>query len=192
MDEFSQSLFESIIDHRLGQADLDHVLRALSEADRAEFMEKVGGLIKRIGAFVEVSQELTGSPSLDELLPRLMSIVTESLFVERSSLFLHDRDTGELFTRIAQGDGVGEIRVPAGAGIAGAVFRSGRGEIIADAYADARFNPGADKATGFRTRNILCCPVMGREGPIVQIGSAIGSSPTASSSSSTKTCTPTR
>jgi len=166
MDEFSQSLFESIIDHRLGQADLDHVLRALSEADRAEFMEKVGGLIKRIGAFVEVSQELTGSPSLDELLPRLMSIVTESLFVERSSLFLHDRDTGELFTRIAQGDGVGEIRVPAGAGIAGAVFRSGRGEIIADAYADARFNPGADKATGFRTRNILCCPVMGREGPI--------------------------
>ncbi len=162
MDDFSENLFESIIDHRLGQQDLERVLRALSKADRAEFMQKVGGLIKRIGAFVEVSQELTGSPSLDELLPRLMHIVTESLYAERSSLFLYDRENDELYTRVAQGDGVGEIRIPAGAGIAGAVFRSGRGVIIDDAYADERFNSAADKATGFRTRNILCVPVRGR------------------------------
>ena len=166
MDELSENLFEAIVEHRLGQHDLERLLRALSETDRAEFTEKVGGLIKRIGAFVEVSQELTGSPSLDELLPRLMSIVTESLFAERSSLFLYDRETDELFTRVAQGDEVGEIRIPAGAGIAGSVFRSETAVIIDDAYADARFNPAADKATGFRTRNILCAPVHGREGCI--------------------------
>ncbi len=166
MDDFSENLFESIVDHRLGQNDLERLVQALSETDRTEFMDKVGSLIKRIGAFVEVSQELTGSPSLDELLPRLMGIVTESLLAERSSLFVYDRETDELFTRVAQGDGVGEIRVPAGGGIAGAVFRAGRAEIIPDAYADPRFNSGADKATGFRTRNILCAPVRGREGPI--------------------------
>lgn len=166
MDDFSENLFESIVDHRLGQRDLDRLLQALSDADRVEFMDEVGSLIKRIGAFVEVSQEPTGSPSLDELLPRLMGIVTESLLAERSSLFVYDRETDELFTRVAQGDGVGEIRIPADAGIAGAVFKAGKAEIIGDVYADPRFNPAADKATGFRTRDVLCAPVKGREGPI--------------------------
>ena len=35
---------------------------------------------------------------------------------------------------------------------------------IPDAYADSRFNRTVDKATGFRTRNILCVPLIDRAG----------------------------
>ena len=31
--------------------------------------------------------------------------------------------------------------------------------MIDDAYQDVRFNQAVDRATGFRTRNILCVPV---------------------------------
>ena len=32
---------------------------------------------------------------------------------------------------------------------------------VPDAYADTQFNPAVDRATGFHTRNILACPLLG-------------------------------
>jgi sigma-B regulation protein RsbU (phosphoserine phosphatase) len=52
-----------------------------------------------------------------------------------------------------------KIRVEPGQGIAGWVFQHGQSQLIPDAYADPRFFSGADKASGFRTRSILCAPL---------------------------------
>ena len=57
-----------------------------------------------------------------------------------------------------------ELRVKADAGLVGAAFQSSEVLNIPDAYADPRFNRTVDKATGFRTRNILCAPVIDRAG----------------------------
>ncbi len=152
-------LVKSVFEHRLKQADLDRILAALSRTDRDELLVKMGDLLRRMSALVEVSSKLNDTLALDVLLPRLIEIVTDTLNAERSTLFLHDAETDELFSRVAQGESIGEIRIPAGAGIAGSVFRAGKGEIIADAYADPRFNQEVDRRTGYRTRNILCTPV---------------------------------
>ncbi|MCP5151504.1 MAG: GAF domain-containing protein [Ectothiorhodospiraceae bacterium] len=152
-------LVRTVLEHRLRQADLERILHALSERDRSELLHKVGDLLRHISALVEVSSKMSDTLSLDILLPRLMTIVTETLGADRSTLFLYDEETDELFSRVAQGEQVGEIRIPAGAGIAGSVFSTGEGCIIADAYADPRFNPEVDRRTGYRTRNILCLPV---------------------------------
>lgn len=48
-----------------------------------------------------------------------------------------------------QGEGLSEIRIPSGAGIAGSVFKSGEALVIPDAYADARFNRDVDRGTLF-------------------------------------------
>ena len=152
-------LVTSVFEHRLRQSDLDRILAALSRTDRNELLVKMGDLLRRMSALVEVSSKLNDTLALDVLLPRLIEIVTESLGAERSTLFLHDVETDELYSRVAQGARMGEIRIPADAGIAGSVFRAGRGEIIADAYEDPRFNAEVDRRTGFRTRNILCTPV---------------------------------
>ena len=65
------------------------------------------------------------------------------------------------------GEGIGEIRLPNTAGIAGSVFTSGKTMNIPYAYADLRFNPSFDKQTGYFTRSILCVPVVNKNGKVI-------------------------
>ena len=53
-----------------------------------------------------------------------------------------------------------EIRFPASSGVAGWVASNKMILNIKNAYNDFRFNPEIDKVTGFRTRTILCHPVL--------------------------------
>src|SRR5437879_6528324 len=90
--------------------------------------------VRRLRVLAEVADTVTHALSLDRQLPRLIDLITEALRAERATLFLYDRDAGELFSRVLLGDGVTEIRLPATAGIAGAVFSAGIAETIPDVY----------------------------------------------------------
>jgi adenylate cyclase len=111
-----------------------------------------------------VSHDLAGELQLEILIARVMRATTELLNAERSTLFIYDEKTHELFSLFAEGDLVHEIRVPADRGIAGAVFTTGKPENITDPYSDPRFNPEVDRATGFVTRSILCQPILDKHG----------------------------
>jgi len=124
---------------------------------------------RRLRVLVEVADTVTQELALDRQLPRLIELIAEALDAERASLFLYDRDTDELFSRVASGTGVTEIRIPSHAGIAGAVFCASEPEIIPDAYQDPRFNQEIDRRTGYRTRNILCVPLRDRDGQAVGV-----------------------
>lgn len=87
-----------------------------------------------------VSQQLAALETLDDMLEHLMNITTSEIGAERGTLFLNDPDTGELYSRIALGSQAREIRLMNNDGIAGAVFQTGDGMIIEDAYSDERFN----------------------------------------------------
>ncbi len=158
----SLDIVKTVFQRRLQQADMDRILAELSAADRQELIAKMGSLLDRISALVEVYNKVSDTLSLDVMLPRLMAIITEALRADRSTLFLNDTDTGELFSRVAQGDKIGEIRFPNQLGIAGSVFTKGQPVLIPDAYADPRFNQEVDKKTGYRTRNILCAPLVNK------------------------------
>jgi HD-GYP domain-containing protein (c-di-GMP phosphodiesterase class II) len=106
---------------------------------------------------------------LDTLLALVMKRVTTVLEAERSSLFLVDHDTNELWSRIAQESEISEIRFPVGKGIAGFVAQSRQVVNIPDAYADQRFNKEIDKKTGFKTRNILCAALVGRNDTVIGV-----------------------
>ena len=87
-------------------------------------------------------------------------MTTEELGADRGSLFLNDPLTGELYSRVAQGDLTREIRILNTTGIAGSIFQSGEGEIIHNAYEDERFNSKIDEQTGYVTKNRCgCLPV---------------------------------
>jgi adenylate cyclase len=159
-------IVQTVFSHRLQQADLERILHLLSVEDRDELLTKVGELLGRVSALVEVSHRVHDTLSLDILLPRLMAIVTEALDADRSSLFLYDDRTDELYSRVAQGAETSELRFPAGAGVAGSVFRSNRATLIDDAYADKRFNREIDQRTGYHTRNIICAPITNNGTPI--------------------------
>lgn len=84
---------------------------------------------------------------------------------ERCALFLMDEKTNELYFKPV-GDSehsqarLKEIRFPASSGVAGWVASNKKTLNLKNAYHDARFNPDVDKKTGFRTRTILCHPVL--------------------------------
>ena len=44
---------------------------------------------------------------------------------------------------------------------------------IPDAYKDPRFNPSIDQQTGYRTRSILCLPILNEKGQCVAVAEAL-------------------
>ncbi|MDP1536314.1 MAG: GAF domain-containing protein [Burkholderiales bacterium] len=166
-------IIRGILERRLQQSDIERLLGGLSDAEKTQLLIRITELVRRTTALVDVANRVSDTLSLDVLFPRLMEVVTETLNVERSSLFLYDAETEELFSRVMQGNAMGEVRFPADRGIAGSVFTSGKGEIIADAYADSRFNRKVDTETGYRTRNMLCVPIRNKKQAVIGVTQAL-------------------
>lgn len=116
-----------------------------------------------------ISQDLMGELHLDLLLERIMRATTELLDADRSTLFLYDSRTDELWSRFAEGLDSREIRIPASYGVAGSVFRSGEAANITNAADDPRFNPEVDKKTGYQTKSILALPVVNKAGECIGV-----------------------
>lgn len=118
---------------------------------------------------LDVVSEVSTEINLGPLLTKIIETVTKMLGAERSTLFLNDPKTGQLYTEIGQGLGATRIRFPNHVGIAGAVFTSKTTINIPHAYADLRFNPAFDRQTGFFTRSILCVPVFNKDGTVIGV-----------------------
>ena len=114
--------------------------------------------------FLDIVSQVSSELELGPLLERIIGTVTKMLNAERSTLFINDEKTNELYTEVAEGVGKTVIRFPNHLGIAGTVFTSGQALNIPHAYADLRFNPGVDRSTGYFTRSMLCTPVINKEG----------------------------
>ena len=108
---------------------------------------------------LNVMRAVSSELEVDQLLQTIVAKTSEALNADRCTLFLVDRKTGELWSKVAQGMSMKEIRVPRGGGIAGHVALTGDTVNIPDAYQDSRFNPEVDRRTGYRTQSILCMPV---------------------------------
>ncbi|MAH84742.1 MAG: adenylate/guanylate cyclase domain-containing protein [Rhodospirillaceae bacterium TMED8] len=152
---------------RFTKEDLDIVEAITAQAavslQNAQGMEEMVKSREKEMQFLDIVSDVTAEIDLGSLLQRVMVESTRMLNADRSTLFLNDPKTNELFSRVAMGDGIGEIRLPNDAGIAGAVFQSRETVNIPYAYADLRFNPGFDKQTGYFTQSILCVPIINKD-----------------------------
>lgn len=111
----------------------------------------------QMGLVLDVSRMLAVTADLDLLLRRIAEAVTALLNCERASIFLHDAEKRELWTKVALGRQ--EIRMPVGQGIVGHVFNSNEPLHVPRPYDDPRFNREPDLRTGFVTRNLLAVPM---------------------------------
>ncbi|MCX5812343.1 MAG: GAF domain-containing protein [Proteobacteria bacterium] len=162
-------IVNKFLERRLQQTDIQNILSTLDTTSREGFLSKITDVLVKLTALLEVSKKVSDTLELDILLDRMIAITTEAINTDRGTLFLNDKNTEELFSRIAQGNLKNEIRFPNHMGIAGAVFKSGEAIIINDAYADPRFNQEIDKKTGYRTRNILCAPIKTKHNEIIGV-----------------------
>jgi sigma-B regulation protein RsbU (phosphoserine phosphatase) len=126
-----------------------------------------------LSALLEISLAMGREVHLVNVLRVIMQKTTELLEAERSSLFLYDGKKDELWSMVAQGLEIEEIRFPSGTGIAGDVAATLKTANIPDAWEDPRFNPDFDKKTGFRTRSVLCMPLINSEGALTGVIQAL-------------------
>ncbi|MEG4024762.1 GAF domain-containing protein [Microcoleus sp. S13C4] len=124
-----------------------------------------------VAALLRATTTLGQSLDLETTLRSVMDQARDLMQADRSTLFLLNRETNELWTKVAKADGktMMEIRIPANRGIAGYVASTGQPLNITDAYDDPRFDPSTDQQTGYRTRTVLCMPVHNAKGELIGV-----------------------
>ncbi len=135
----------------------------------AQFIERMHAIRRKEMEFIDVVSEVTADINLGSLLQKVMGEATRLLNAERSTLFLNNEKTNELWSEVGQGLESVQIHLPNHLGIAGTVFSSGKAINIPYAYADLRFNPVFDKKTGYFTRSILCVPIINKHGKVIGV-----------------------
>ena len=124
---------------------------------------------RNLKALLGVAKALASEIKLDNLLQVIVAKAAEVMDAERATLFLYDQPRNELWSKTTQKLEINEIRIPVGVGIAGTVAKTRALINIADAHADPRFDPTFDKQTGYRTRSILCLPLIGNGDSLVGV-----------------------
>jgi putative ABC transport system ATP-binding protein len=155
--------------HRSGE--LGRHLRELTEP---EFLQVLDGMTTEFAQLLQ-SLDVANAGATGALLDQVLNVVADrvrdKLSAERTTVFLVDERRGELWSKVAhhEGDGLLDIRLPIGTGIAGKVAQTGAILNIADPYHHPDFNPDVDRRSRFTTRSILAMPVMGRSGAVVGV-----------------------
>jgi len=112
---------------------------------------------------LSVARNLTSTLDVDILLKKISALAEEKLDSEASAIMLMDEDGKNLSFKVAggtKGGVVQRMKVPVGQGIAGWVAETRQPAIVNDVSNDPRFTGAQDKSSGFKTRKILCVPMM--------------------------------
>ncbi len=109
---------------------------------------------------VKLSALLNLESDMDTILSVSMYEINKYMGAERSSIFLLDPLKQQLTSYSSLDLAKQEIRMSKSTGVAGWVLEHRMPAVINDAYNDSRFFRGVDDMTGFRTRNLICCPLI--------------------------------
>jgi len=118
-------------------------------------------------SLVKIGRSITAVTDINVLLKVIAEETKIAIQADRCTVFLLDKNTNELWSKVALGMDSEEIRFPADKGLAGYVVKTGEPLNISDAYNDSRFNPDIDKKTGYRTKTILCMPIKNNNKEII-------------------------
>ena len=132
----------------------------LKEDKQKNIYHKELDTILRFGALIN------SSLNIDNVLDSAMQWAEEFMDAEASTVYELDAERDELFIRLARGekkDPIKNIRLKVGEGISGSVVQTGKPEVIQDVSKDKRFSDKFDRLTGFKTRSMICVPLILRD-----------------------------
>lgn len=122
--------------------------------------EKLTRRLDRLRATLEIARTFASAREPQELLELIAHEATRLLGSDRASIFLWDRDQKQLVACPALGVEGGKLWLPDNRGIVGQVIQTGETVRVDDAYADSRFDKSVDTKSGYRTRTLLCVPLV--------------------------------
>ena len=117
---------------------------------------------QRLSAILDMTARWNQSRATDQLLIEIAETSTRLLGAERATIFLPDGSGKTLIGKPALGVESGQINIPAGVGVVGAVIESGQPQRVdEDIAAEQRqINREVDDALEFETRSLLCVPLI--------------------------------
>ena len=153
----------------------------------------------RSSSLLSIARALAAETRLSHIVHIIVTQVPELIDCDRCTLFFVDRETKELIARrsgsggrrktfvswvfgqmeapaLPFGEGEDELRLPM-KGLAGVVAMSGQCVKLDDVHLDGRFDPSMDKETGYRTRSMLCVPMVDNKGECIGVIQAINKNP---------------
>jgi serine/threonine-protein kinase len=119
--------------------------------------------VERVRSALEMTCGLLAARDLDGQLRLLCETATRLANAQFATIYLLDRQSGELRSRVLLDERVREICLPLGVGVAGNVAVTGETVNLPDAYTDQRFYRAIDQQSGRRTRSLLTFPMAGRD-----------------------------
>jgi putative ABC transport system ATP-binding protein len=143
------------------------MMRHVISMSSNQFLELLDQMTSEFDQFlrtVDLGNQEAIEALFDQMLEAVVLKIRELLHADRGTIFLVDREHGQLRSKIAHGDGSKplEIVIPIESGIAGYVARAGETLNIQDPYSHPDFNRDIDRETGYRTHSILCMPIFDR------------------------------
>ncbi len=131
--------------------------------EKSRFLKEAQNRATQLATLREVSVAMSSTLKLDDALQQVMSRAVEILHAEAGSLLLLDARGEQLTFEVVLGPTGKElegVKTPVGKGIVGTVAETGDPLIINDVAGDSRFNMAFDEATEFKTKDILCVPMI--------------------------------
>ena len=132
-------------------------------ANRRNFDRSLKSKVDKYEQLFQVGQIITSEINFDVLFEVIIEQTNKIMDTTNCSIFLIDDQNQFLQAFISTDLKKNDIRIPKDNGVAGWVFNNRSAVIIHDPYDDPRFYPEVDKKTGFKTKCILCVPLINRE-----------------------------
>jgi signal transduction histidine kinase len=138
---------------------VEEVVPSEDEGTNAEHLELI----------LKASQIINSKVQLDEVLTNIVNAAVNLTNANRGTLYLVDKEKELLYSKIALGDEVKEIRLSIGDGFAGWAALHNQVVIQNNVKDDDRFNSNYDKINGYETTNTLCYPINNKDGVIIGV-----------------------
>ncbi|HAY33888.1 MAG TPA: SpoIIE family protein phosphatase [Ignavibacteria bacterium] len=128
--------------------------------------QEVEDLIREMNYLSSITQSISEIKPLEILLCEIMESCKTLMNAEASSLLRYNEKDDVLEFEVATGEKGSEVKkiiCRMGEGVAGWVAQKREPLMIEDCYSDERFNPEYDRQTNFKTRNMICVPMIHKE-----------------------------
>jgi sigma-B regulation protein RsbU (phosphoserine phosphatase) len=136
----------------------------MAESNTEKHNQYLERQVHNLNKLVEINGIINATLDIGKLLTIIMETIKDIMIAEASTLLLYEEKTGDLVFKIALGEAGKELqeryRMSVGQGIAGWCAESRKTVVVNDVYSDDRFDPNFDKHTGFKTKAILCAPLL--------------------------------
>lgn len=118
---------------------------------------------RELTTLLEASRAINAQLDSAHVLATVLQEALKAMDAEAGTLWTLEASETIIVPQAAEGPvgpAILHIRMQPGEGIVGRVIQTGRGEMVADAQADARWAGRVDTTTGFITRSIICAPLI--------------------------------